>query len=237
MVNPGNAPKPDLAPPVALNNRKKIAVLISGRGSNMAALIAASMDTDYPALITKVISNKASAAGLATAEANGITGVVIERKDFETNVAHESAIIQELEEDRPDIICLAGYMRILSDKFVNYFRGRILNIHPSLLPSFKGLDTHHRALENGVRLHGCTVHIVTAALDDGPILAQAAVPVLPDDTEETLAARVLAAEHRLYPQAVAMLASGKVRWSGARLVFSQEFPAVEGDQMLGSVEL
>jgi len=219
----------------SLTRRKRVAVLISGRGSNMAALIAATMEPDYPAIISKVISNKASAAGIEIARANGIETSVIERKSFESYSAYETALIEELALDEPAYICLAGFMRILSDEFVNRFAGKILNIHPSLLPSFKGLDTHHRVLENGVRVHGCSVHIVTATLDDGPIIAQSCVPVLPNDDEDTLAARVLAAEHKLYPKALALLANEVIRLSGNRIIFSEDFPAANGDYSVSSI--
>lgn len=219
----------------ALSKRKRVAVLISGRGSNMAALIAATMEPDYPAIITKVISNKASAGGLEIARANGIESVVVERSSFDTHEDYEQALGDELARDEPAYICLAGFMRILSDGFVHRFTGKILNIHPSLLPTFKGLDTHHRAIEHGVRLHGCTVHIVTATLDDGPIIAQTCVPVLPEDSEDDLSARVLAAEHILYPKSLALLASGAIRMSGNRIIFSKEFPATDSDNSVSSI--
>lgn len=219
----------------ALSKRKRIAVLISGRGSNMASLIAATMEPDYPAIITKVISNKATAGGLEIARANGIETVVIERASFDEQADYETALGDELARDEPAYICLAGFMRILSDEFVHRFAGKILNIHPSLLPTFKGLDTHHRAIEHGVRLHGCTVHIVTATLDDGPIIAQSCVPVLPGDDEDALSARVLTAEHALYPKALALMASGAIRMSGNRIIFSKEFPAPNGDNSVSSI--
>lgn len=219
----------------ALSKRKKVAVLISGRGSNMSALIAATMEPDYPAIIAKVISNKVDAGGLEIARANGIETVIVERASFDTQAEYETALGDELARDEPAYICLAGFMRILSDEFVHRFAGKILNIHPSLLPTFKGLDTHHRALEHGVRLHGCTVHIVTATLDDGPIIAQTSVPVLPEDNEDDLATRVLAAEHVLYPKSLALLASGAIRMSGNRIVFSKEFPAADGENSVSSI--
>lgn len=219
----------------ALSKRKRVAVLISGRGSNMAALIAATMEPDYPVIITKVISNKAEAVGLEIARSNGIEAIAIERKTFDDNADYEAALIAELAKDEPAYICMAGFMRVLSDQFVSRFSGKILNIHPSLLPAFKGLDTHHRALENGVLMHGCSVHIVTATLDDGPIIAQASVPVLPNDDEDSLAARVLKAEHLLYPKALGLLASGAIRLSGNRVIFSNEFPATDGNNALSSI--
>lgn len=219
----------------SLSKRKRVAVLISGRGSNMGALIAATMDPDYPVIITKVISSKASAEGLEIARANGIEAIAIEPKSFENMKAYEKALADELARDEPAYICLAGFMRVLSDAFVTRFNGRILNIHPSLLPSFKGLDTHHRALEHGMRLHGCSVHIVTATLDDGPLIAQSAVPILPDDDEASLGARVLAAEHKLYPKALALLASGAIRLSGDRIIFSDAFPAAASENSVSSI--
>lgn len=234
MLKPTVPPSPDLAPASAAL-RKKVAVLISGRGSNLAALIAASMHGDYPAIVQKVISDKTDAGGLETAQSNNIATAVFERKSYTSDELHEAAIIEELENDSPDFICLAGFMRILSEDFVKRFSGRILNIHPSLLPAFRGLDTHHRALANGVRIHGCSVHIVTPTLDDGPILAQAAVQVLPSDTEESLAARVLKAEHALYPKALAEFAKGNMRFSGIKVMFSGEADRKAADPYLSSL--
>lgn len=200
--------------------RKRVAVLISGRGSNLAALIAAAMDPAYPAEIATVIANRAEAPGLAVARDHGLATVALPGRDFADRAAHEQAVEAALAEARADIVCLAGYMRLLGAAFVERWQGRMINIHPSLLPLFAGLDTHARALAAGVRVHGCTVHFVTAEMDAGPIVAQAAVPVLADDDEPALAARVLAAEHRLYPAALRLVAEGKVRMSGARAVFS-----------------
>lgn len=219
----------------ALSKRKRVAILISGRGSNMAALIAATMEPDYPVIISKVISSKAGAGGLEIARSNGIEAVTIERSTFDSTSDYETALIEELALDEPAYICLAGYMRLLTEKFVNRFNGRILNIHPSLLPLFKGLDTHHRAIESGVRLHGCSVHFVTATLDDGPIIAQAGVPVLPNDDEDDLAARVLVAEHQLYPKVLGLLASDAIRLSGMRVVFSDTFPVTNSKNCLSSI--
>ena len=198
-------------------SRRRVAALISGRGSNMAALLAAAENPDYPAEIALVLSNRADAAGLAHAAARGIPTAVVESRGFRGDragfeVAMEAAFIRH----GIEIIALAGFMRVLTEAFVARWDGRMINIHPSLLPSFPGLDTHARALAAGVRLHGCTVHLVTAGVDEGPILAQAAVPVLPEDTEATLAARVLAEEHRLYPAALAWLAAGLVRVEDGR---------------------
>ncbi len=183
--------------------RCRVAVLISGRGSNMEALVAAAAEPGYPAEIAAVIADSAEAGGLARATAAGIATRVVARKRHPDRAAFEEALDAAIRESGAQIICLAGFMRILSAGFVERWSGRILNIHPSLLPSFRGLDTHERALAAGVKIHGASVHIVTASLDDGPILGQAAVPVLADDTADTLAARVLAVEHRLYPAALA----------------------------------
>src|SRR5215831_17324187 len=190
--------------------RKRVAILISGRGSNMAALIEAAKAADYPAEIALVISNRPDAAGLARARAEGISTAVIDHTRYgKDREAFDRALHAELEAHRIELVCLAGFMRLLSPWLVERWHGRMINIHPALLPAFKGLDTHRRALAAGVRLHGCTVHYVTPGMDEGPIIAQAAVPVLPGDTAESLAARVLAAEHRLYPAALARVARGE----------------------------
>jgi phosphoribosylglycinamide formyltransferase-1 len=200
-------------------SKKRVAILISGRGSNMAALIEAAKAPGFPAEIVGVISDNAEAQGLAIAEANGILTKVLARPDFPSKEAHDQAINAMLHAFGAEIVCLAGYMRLLTAPFVDEWKGRMINIHPSLLPLFKGLDSHKRALEAGMRLHGCTVHFVTPSMDDGPIIAQAAVPVLADDTEETLAARVLTAEHKLYPMALALLADGKVSIKDGKSAF------------------
>lgn len=205
--------------------KKRVAVLISGRGSNMSALFAATVAPGFPAEIVAVISNKAEAPGLAFARDNGIAAVAVPQRDHAGREAHEAALNEALTEMRPDIICLAGYMRLMSPAFTRQWEGRMINIHPALLPAFKGLDTHARALEAGVRIHGCSVHFVTAGMDEGPIIGQAAVPVLPGDTEATLSARVLEAEHRLYPLALRKLAEGGVRMEGGRAIFSGEADA------------
>ncbi len=186
--------------------RVKVAVLISGRGSNMAALIDASRAKNYPAEIELVVSNKADAPGLAKARAAGVEAIALNIRDFADKEAFEAAIDGELRKRDIEIICLAGYMRILGAAFVERWAGRILNIHPSLLPAYKGLGAHERALADGVDEHGCSVHLVTSELDDGPVLIQARVPVLPGDDAETLAVRVLVEEHRIYPEALARLA-------------------------------
>jgi formyltetrahydrofolate-dependent phosphoribosylglycinamide formyltransferase len=189
--------------------KRRVAVLISGRGSNLAALLAAAQAPDYPARIALVLSNRPDAAGLAHAAAAGVPAEAIDHRPFGPDrAAHEAALDARLRAAAVDIVCLAGYMRRLTPFLVRAWAGRMLNIHPSLLPAFPGLDTHTRALAAGVCLHGCTVHLVTEGIDEGPILAQAAVPVLPGDTEAALAARVLAQEHVLYPAALRALAGG-----------------------------
>ncbi|RVC45445.1 phosphoribosylglycinamide formyltransferase [Mesorhizobium sp. M4A.F.Ca.ET.090.04.2.1] len=201
-------------------SRKRTVVLISGRGSNMAALIAAASDPAYPAEIVGVISDRANAAGLAIAAARGIPTKVIQRSDYGSKEAHDGAIDAALAGFGAEIVALAGYMRILGARFVEKWLGRMVNIHPALLPAFKGLDTHARALRAGVRIHGCSVHFVTLDMDDGPIIAQAAVPVMVGDNEDTLAARVLKAEHRLYPLALGLVAEGKARMQNGHTVLA-----------------
>jgi phosphoribosylglycinamide formyltransferase 1 len=201
-------------------SRKRTVVLISGRGSNMTALIAAASDPAYPAEIVGVISDRANAAGLAIAAAQGIPTKVIVRADYASKEAHDGAIDAALAGLGAEIVALAGYMRILGGRFVEKWLGRMVNIHPALLPAFKGLDTHARALRAGMRIHGCTVHFVTLDMDDGPIIAQAAVPVMVGDNEDTLAARVLKAEHRLYPLALGLVAEGKARMEKGHTVLA-----------------
>jgi phosphoribosylglycinamide formyltransferase-1 len=195
--------------------RVPTAILISGRGSNMAALLAAAADPAYPAEIVLVLSSRPDAAGLAHAASRGVTVAVVDQRDHRGDRAgFEAAMEAVLARHGVELIALAGFMRVLTEGFCDRWRDRLVNIHPSLLPAFKGLDTHQRALAAGVRLHGCTVHLVRPGVDEGPILAQAAVPVLPGDTEESLAARVLRQEHALYPAALGWLAGGKVRVEG-----------------------
>lgn len=194
--------------------RKRVAVLISGRGSNMVALLAAARAPDYPAEIALVLSNRPDAAGLAVAAAEGVPALALDHRAHADRAAFERAMQAELLARRIDLVCLAGFMRLLSPWFVGAWEGRMINIHPALLPAFKGLHTHERALEAGVALHGCTVHLVTAGMDEGPILAQAALAVAPDDTPATLAARVLRLEHAIYPLALRWLAEGSS--AGAR---------------------
>lgn len=189
-------------------SRKRVVIFISGGGSNMEALIRAAQTTDFPAEIISVFSDKSDAGGLAKAQAAGIPTQVFTRKDYASKEAHEDAILEALAALNPDIICLAGYMRLLTAKFIAPYEGRILNIHPSLLPLFAGLHTHQRALDAGMKLAGCTVHLVTEGMDEGPILAQAAVPIVEGDTESSLAARVLKAEHKIYALALRKFASG-----------------------------
>ena len=196
----------------------RVGVLISGRGSNMSALIKAAAAPGYPAKIVLALSDNADAAGLAAAQAAGVEARAIPRADFPNRAAHESALDAALRAAQVQTVCLAGYMRVLSADFLAGWRDRVLNIHPSLLPSYRGLDTHARALADGVRLHGCSVHIVRPALDDGPILGQAGVPVLAGDTETSLSARVLRQEHRLYPVCLSLFASGAIRIEGDRAI-------------------
>jgi phosphoribosylglycinamide formyltransferase 1 len=190
--------------------RRRVAVLISGRGSNMASLIAAARSPDYPAEIAVVVSNRPAAGGLQRAGAEGVATAVVDQAGFgKDRAAFEAALQAQLDAHRVDLVCLAGFMRLLSSAFVSRWSGRMLNIHPSLLPSFKGLHVHEQALAAGVRIHGATVHYVIPEMDAGPIVAQAAVPVLDGDDPDTLAARVLAVEHRLYPLALGLVAAGK----------------------------
>jgi phosphoribosylglycinamide formyltransferase-1 len=189
--------------------RKRVAVLISGRGSNMSALVEAASAKDYPAEIMLVVSNRPGAPGVSRAEQAGIRTVVVDDAQFEDRAAFEHALDARLNEAGIELVCLAGFMRVLSPQFVDRWRGRMINIHPSLLPAFPSLNTHASALLAGAREHGCTVHFVTAEVDRGPVIAQAEVPVLPGDSPATLAARVLSAEHRLYPRALAEVASGR----------------------------
>ncbi|MBS1188419.1 MAG: phosphoribosylglycinamide formyltransferase [Rhodocyclaceae bacterium] len=196
---------------------KNIVILISGRGSNMEALIRARDAGELPVNIAAVISNRPDAEGLATAQAAGIATWVMNHKAFPDRESFDAALAECIDDFAPDLVVLAGFMRILTEEFVRHYEGRLLNIHPSLLPSFPGLHTHQQALDEGVRLHGCTVHFVTPALDHGPVILQAAVPVLDGDDEATLAARVLAQEHRIYPQAVRWFAEGRLRLEGGKI--------------------
>ena len=191
--------------------RKRVAVLISGRGSNMAALIEAAMQQDYPAEIALVLSNRPDAGGLVTARDNGIATEVVDHTQFgKDRVAFDAAMQAVLLKHRIDLVCLAGFMRLLSPGFVGQWQNRMLNIHPALLPAFKGLDTHRRALDAGAQVHGATVHFVVPEMDAGPIVMQGVVAVRDDDTEESLAARVLTVEHRIYPEALRLVAEDRV---------------------------
>ncbi|MEZ5983058.1 MAG: phosphoribosylglycinamide formyltransferase [Parvularculaceae bacterium] len=202
--------------------RKKLAVLISGRGSNLQSLLDAAAAKDFPAEIALVISNKPDAGGLARAEKAGVPQLTINHRDFgkgpAARAAFDGALSDALAKADVDFICLAGFMRILTEEFVERWRGKLINIHPSLLPSFKGLDVHERMIEAGVKIAGCTVHFVTAEMDAGPIIGQAAVPVMPGDDADTLAARILTEEHRLYPACVKLLAEGKARLTAKGIV-------------------
>ena len=201
---------------------KNIVILISGRGSNMEALIAACDAGQLPVNIAAVISNRPDAQGLETAVKAGITAHFIDHKAFAGRESFDAALAECIDSFAPDLVVLAGFMRILSEGFVRRYEGRLVNIHPSLLPSFPGLHTHQRALEEGVRIHGCTVHFVTPTLDHGPVIIQAAVPVLDSDSEATLAARVLRQEHRVYPQAVRWFAEDRLRLEGGRVRLAAE---------------
>lgn len=184
----------------------RVVVLLSGRGSNFQAIA----EADLPVEIVAAISNRPQAAGLAYARARGLTAVALDHTEHPDRASFDALLADEIDRHQPDLVVLAGYMRILSPAFIARFQGRLLNIHPSLLPMFPGLNTHARALAEGVKIHGCTVHFVTPQLDHGPIVIQAAVPVRADDTADTLAARVLAQEHRIYPQAIRWFAEGRL---------------------------
>ncbi|MBM6580138.1 phosphoribosylglycinamide formyltransferase [Microvirga sp. BT689] len=205
--------------------RRRVAILISGRGSNMASLIEAARAPDFPAEIALVLSNRPDAAGLERAKAAGIAALAIDHKAFPDRESFDRALDAALGEHDIAFICLAGFMRVLTDGFVERWSGRMINIHPSLLPLYRGTQTHRRALEDGVLVHGCTVHFVVPELDAGPIISQAAVPVVPGDTQESLAARVVVQEHRLYPQALRMICDGTARLENGRVVFSRRWDA------------
>jgi phosphoribosylglycinamide formyltransferase-1 len=202
--------------------RVRTAILISGRGSNMMALVEAARRPDYPAEIVAVVSNRPDAAGLAWAREQGLHTVAVDHKTFAGREPFEAALHDVLLQYRTELVCLAGFMRLMTRGFVELWRDRMINIHPSLLPAYKGLDTHARVLKDGVRITGCTVHYVRAEMDDGPIIAQAAVAVGAIDSPELLAQRVLLAEHRLYPHALAMVASGRARVIGEQVARGSE---------------
>lgn len=193
---------------------KSIVILISGRGSNMEAIVQA---VPRGARVSAVISNRPNAAGLEFAQRHGITTAVVDHTTFSDRAAFDAELARQIDTFVPDLVVLAGFMRVLTDVFVSHYAGRLINIHPSLLPAFPGLHTHRRALEAGVQMHGATVHFVTPDLDCGPVIIQAAVPVLADDDEASLAARVLTREHRIYPQAVRWFVEGRLRVDGNRV--------------------
>jgi phosphoribosylglycinamide formyltransferase-1 len=205
--------------------RKRVAILISGRGSNMAALIEAARGKDYPAEIVLVVSNRPDAQGLAVAETQAVATAVVDQASFPTREAFEAALQAKLAAAKVEIVCLAGFLRRLTASFVERWRGKMLNIHPSLLPAFKGLDTHARALAAGAKSHGCTVHFVVPEIDSGPIVLQAAVPVQDGDDVDKLAARVLAEEHRIYPAALRLLAEDRLRIEGERVIVADALNA------------
>nr|WP_028355676.1 phosphoribosylglycinamide formyltransferase [Bordetella petrii] len=197
--------------PQSPSSTRRLVILISGRGSNMQALVRACRDEAWPAEVRAVVASRPDAAGLQWAQEQGIATAALYHKDFPSREAFDTTLAQEIDRHEPDYVLLAGFMRVLTPAFVNHYAGRLVNIHPSLLPMFPGLHTHAQALATGVRLHGCTVHFVTPVLDHGPIIAQGCVPVLAGDTPEALAGRVLAVEHQVYPAAVRWLAQGRVR--------------------------
>ena len=195
---------------------KRIVILISGRGSNLQSILDAKLD----AQIAAVISNNPAARGIEIARSAGVDTAVIDHRAFPDRASFEAVLADKVDSYRPDLLVLAGFMRILTEGFIKRFRNRIMNIHPSLLPAFPGVDTHRRALQGGVRIHGCTVHFVTPDLDHGPIVVQAAVPVLPGDDEDRLAARVLEQEHRIYPEAIRWYLDGSLKFDGNRVTVS-----------------
>ncbi|TSJ62047.1 phosphoribosylglycinamide formyltransferase [Starkeya sp. 3C] len=201
--------------------KPRVAVLISGRGSNMMSLIEAAAAPDFPAEIAVVISNRPDAHGLARAQAANIPTRAIDHKAFADRAGFDAALDAALAEEQVDLVCLAGFMRLLTAGFTQKWSGRMINIHPALLPSFKGLHTHERALAEGVKIHGCTVHFVTAEMDVGPIIMQAAVPVLEGDTPDTLGARVLEQEHVIYPAALRLVSDGRARLAGNRVAVDE----------------
>jgi phosphoribosylglycinamide formyltransferase-1 len=216
--------------------KKRVAILISGRGSNMTAILDAAKASDYPADIALVLANKPDAKGLETAAEHGIATEVVDHRDYKGDrPAFDAQIQKKLEEHKIELVVLAGFMRILTAEFVGKWTDKMINIHPSLLPSFKGLDTHQRAIDTGCRLAGCSVHFVRADMDSGPIICQAAVPVLKDDTADSLAGRILKAEHKIYPRAVALVAGDKVQVDGMRVCIEDDgnsLCATEDQQMI-----
>jgi phosphoribosylglycinamide formyltransferase 1 len=215
-------------------SKTRTAILISGRGSNMMSLVEAARAPGFPAEIVTVISNRPEAPGLAWAKAQGIATLAIDHKAFKTREAFEAELQKALVDANIELVALAGFMRLMTPGFVNAWDGRMINIHPSLLPAFKGLDTHERALQAGVKIAGCTVHYVSAGMDDGPIIAQVAVPVHSGDTAEALGARVLAAEHRVYPAALALVAAGRAKLEAGKVHISEH---VNSDVAVFSLKL
>ena len=209
--------------------KRRVGVLISGRGSNLQALIDAAQNPAYPAELAVVISNRPGAAGLQRAESAGIEAITLDHKDYPDRSSFEAALTAALEARAVELVCQAGFMRVVTGGFVERWRDRLINIHPSLLPAFPGLDTHARALAAGVKLHGCSVHFVRETVDEGPIIGQAAVPVMPGDDPDSLAARVLAAEHRLYPLCLRLVAEGRVTLEGEKARIDA---AIAGDGLL-----
>jgi phosphoribosylglycinamide formyltransferase-1 len=205
-----------------MSRKKRTAVLISGRGSNMQSLVEAARAPDYPAEIVLVLSNRPDAAGIAWAVEQGVPAVVIDHKNFGSRADFERALQSALDTQTVELIALAGFMRLMTTDFVEHWRDRMINIHPSLLPSFKGLHTHEQAIAAGVKIAGCTVHFVRAEMDAGPIIAQAAISVLSGDTAETLGAKILKAEHRIYPAALRLVAAGQARCEGEKVVISSD---------------
>src|SRR5471032_3700822 len=203
---------------------KKIVILISGRGTNMETVVRACARDGWQALVAAVISNRPDAAGLAFAAENGIPATVVDHRDFTTRDAFDQALARVIDGFEPDLVMLAGFMRVLTDAFVERYAGRMINVHPSLLPSFPGLKTHQQALDAGVRLHGASVHFVTSQLDHGPIVVQSAVPVVAGDTPATLAERVLATEHIIYPRAVRWFVEGRLALNGQRVTLTPSEP-------------
>ncbi|MET0408380.1 MAG: phosphoribosylglycinamide formyltransferase [Hyphomicrobium sp.] len=211
-----------------MSTKKRTAILISGRGSNMRSLVEAARAPDYPATIALVISNRPEAAGAVWAVEQGLPTVIIDHKSYGSRGEFERALQSALDTHAIELVALAGFMRLMTPEFVGHWQDRMINIHPSLLPSFKGLHTHERAIEAGVKIAGCTVHFVRAEMDDGPIIAQAAVPVLEGDTAETLAARILKLEHRVYPAALRLVAAGTARLEGEKVVISSQVSESDG---------
>lgn len=207
---------------MSVPSKTRCVVLLSGRGTNLSAILAAAAQPDYPAQIVAVIANKAEAAGLLLAQQAGIHTEVVPSQGVADREIYDQNLQAVIDRYAPDLVVLAGFMRILTPGFVKHYAGRMMNIHPSLLPAFTGLHTHQRALDAGVHVHGCTVHFVTAELDHGPMIAQAAVPVFPDDDATKLAARVLKQEHRIYPAAIRWFAEGRLSVVGQRVLLTDE---------------